>query len=90
MHITASLPLQEDLDQLFCTLDRTVHAVETETIPKADVAAALEVYMRVGEPGHKTRERFDALLQALDADQPGPVVSYKKLFVEDRDYNQGI
>ena len=47
------------------------------------------MYMRVGEPGHKTKERFDALLQALDADQPGPVVSYKKLFVEDRDYNQG-
>ena len=45
-HITAVPPLQEDLDLLFCTLDRTVHAVETGTIPKADVAASLEVRKR--------------------------------------------
>ena len=81
--------LQGDLQQLFSLLDRTVHAVETGTVPKANVAAALEVYLKVGEPGGKTRERFDALMQALDADQEGPVVTYKKLFEEDREYNQG-
>jgi len=81
--------MQVDLDQLFTLLDRTVHAVETGTVPKADVATALEAYLKVGEPGAKTRERFDSLMQALDADQEGPVVNYKKLFEEDREFNQG-
>jgi hypothetical protein len=78
-----------DLDQLFTLLDRTVHPVETGTVPKADAATALEAYLKVGQPGGKTRERFDALMQALEADQEGPVVIYKKLFEEDREFNQG-
>lgn len=29
-------------------------------------------------------------MQALDEDQPGSKVMYKKLFEEDREYNQGV
>ena len=71
-------------------LDRTVHAVETGTIPKTDVVLALEGMFKVGEPGGKTRERFDALIQALDADEAGPMLNYKTVFEEDREYNQGM
>lgn len=70
-------------------LDRSIHPVETGTIPKADIYTALESYFKVGEQGGKSRERFDALMQALDADQKGPIVSYKSVFEEDREYNQG-
>ena len=70
-------------------LDRNLHPVETATIPKPDVSTALEAYFKVGEVGGKSRERFDALMQALDADQKGPIVTYKSLFEEDREYNQG-
>ena len=77
------------MDQLFTLLDRSLHPVETGTIPKADINIALQCYLKVGEPGGKSVEKFDALMQALDADQEGPVVSYKSLFEEDREYNQG-
>ena len=78
-------PVQTDLSLLFGLLDKTIHAVETGTLPKADIAVALEAMFKVGEPGGKSRERFDALMQALDADQEGPIVTYKTLFEEDRD-----
>ena len=70
-------------------MDKTVHAVETGAVPRTDVAVALEAMFRVGEPGGKTRDRFDALMQALEADQDGPIIAYKSLFEEDREYNQG-
>lgn len=81
--------MQADLSMLFGLLDKAVHAVETSALPKADIAVALESMFRVGEPGGKSRERFDALMQALDADQEGPLVNYRTLFEEDREYNQG-
>ena len=81
--------MQTELDQLFTLLDRNLHPVETATIPKPDISTALEAYFKVGEVGGKSRERFDALMQALDADQKGPIVTYKSLFEEDREYNQG-
>ena len=34
-------------------------------------------------------DNVDNLLQALDADQDGPIIVYKSLFEEDREYNQG-
>ena len=84
-----SVFLQGELDQLFAVLDRSMHPVETGTISKGDITTALESYFKVGEPGGKSRERFDALLQAMDADQKGQMVSYKSLFEEDREFNQG-
>lgn len=81
--------MQAELDQLFSLLDRNLHPVETGTIPKPDISTALESYFKVGEQNGKSRERFDALMQAMDADQKGPIVTYKSLFEEDREYNQG-
>ena len=81
--------LQVELEQLFALLDRALHPMETGTIPKADVYTALESYFKVGEQGGKIKERFDSLIQALDADQQGPIITYKTVFEEDREYNQG-
>ena len=44
---------------------------------------------QVGQPRCKTLARFDELMQCLDADQPGPTVETKKIFEEDREFNQG-
>lgn len=81
--------MQADLSLLFGLLDKSVHAVETGSVPKSDISVALEAMFKVGESGGKSRERFDALMQALDADQDGPIITYKSLFEEDREYNQG-
>ena len=44
---------------------------------------------QVGQPRCKTLARFDELMQCLDTDQPGPTVETKKIFEEDREFNQG-
>lgn len=43
----------------------------------------------MGQPRCKTLARFDELMQCLDTDQPGPTVETKKIFEEDREFNQG-
>lgn len=50
---------------------------------------ALVSFFTVGLPGGKTTARFDEAQQALDQDQPGPTVEWKKVFEEDREFNQG-
>lgn len=50
---------------------------------------ALESYFRVGEAGGKTADRFDELMKSLQEDQPGDKVEHRKVFEEDRDFNQG-
>ena len=45
--------------------------------------------MQVGQPSGKTVARFDELMQALDEDQEGDDVEWKKVFEEDREFNQG-
>lgn len=54
-----------------------------------DLAVALKSFFRVDKCGGKTLKRFDEVLQALDGDEPGPNVEWKKLFEEDREFNQG-
>ena len=56
---------------------------------QCDLRIALASFFRVGLPGGKAAARFDEALQALDADQAGEVVEWKKVFEEDREYNQG-
>jgi hypothetical protein len=43
----------------------------------------------VGATGGKSAARFDEALQALDQDQGGDAVEWRKIFEEDREYNQG-
>jgi hypothetical protein len=89
----AQIRLQSDIEELFVALDKaqgTVHV--TGTIPKDDVRCALEAFFRVGHPSAingKTLVRFDEMMQALDTDQPGETVEWKKVFDEDREFNQG-
>lgn len=54
-----------------------------------DLLIALSAFFRVGQPGGKTLEHFDEACQALETDQPGPSVEWKKMFEEDREFNQG-
>lgn len=54
-----------------------------------DFRIALSAFFRVGHPGGKSLERFDEAAQALDVDQPGTSVEWKKVFEEDREFNQG-
>lgn len=54
-----------------------------------DLAVALKSFFRVDKCGGKSLKRFDEVLQALDGDEPGPNVEWKKLFEEDREFNQG-
>ncbi|EIE22924.1 hypothetical protein COCSUDRAFT_64043 [Coccomyxa subellipsoidea C-169] len=83
------IQLQEDLENLLSTLDKSMHGAETGSLTKAEVCSALEAFFAVGQPGGKTVNRFDELMQALDEDQDGPTVQLKKLFEEDREFNQG-
>ena len=46
--------------------------------------------LQVGQPRCKTLARFDQLMQCLDNDQPGATVETKKIFEEDREFNQGL
>eukprot|EP00884_Botryococcus_braunii_P012883 jgi/Botrbrau1/21596/Bobra.43_1s0006.1 len=83
------IQLQEELEALMLAVDKSTHGSETGTLSKTELRTALEAFFRVGEPGGKMADRFDALMQALDEDQEGQMVKYGKLFEEDREYNQG-
>ena len=50
---------------------------------------ALKSFFRVDKCGGKCLKRFDEVLQALDGDEPGQNVEWKKLLEEDREFNQG-
>ncbi|DBB03290.1 TPA: Translin-associated factor X-interacting protein 1 [Trebouxia sp. C0006] len=82
------IQLQEELEALFIQLDKAKGRA-TSSLGKGELGDALKAFFRVGQPGGKSEERHDELMQALDEDQPGSKVLYKKLFEEDREYNQG-
>ena len=56
---------------------------------QAELRIALHAYFKVGHPGGKTMARFDQLMQGLEEDQPGSNIEWKKIFEEDREFNQG-
>ena len=78
-----TLVMQEELEALFAQLDKAKGRA-TGSLGKGELGDALSAFFRVGQPGGKSEERYDELLQALDEDQPGSKVMYKKLFEEDR------
>lgn len=84
----AQARLQTDLEELFAALDKS-KGQATGSMPKEDLRTALSSFFRVGQPGGKTLARFDEVMQALDQDQSGPTVEWKKIFEEDREFNQG-
>ena len=84
----AQARLQSDLEDLFAALDKAKGQI-TGSIPKEDLRTALWSFFRVGQPGGKTLARFDEVMQALDTDQPENNTIWKKIFEEDREFNQG-
>lgn len=54
------------------------------------MAVALRAYFQVGLPGGKTMQRYEELIAALDTDQPGASVEWSTLFLEDKEFSQGV
>ncbi|KAI7835772.1 hypothetical protein COHA_010350 [Chlorella ohadii] len=84
----AQIRLQEELEELFGAIDRA-KGQATGFIDTDDLRTALLAYFKVGQPGGKTLQRFDELMQAVDEDQEGDRVEWRKVFEEDREFNQG-
>lgn len=84
----AQIKLQEDVQDLFEALDKG-GSNGSGLIPKHDVHVALASYFKVGLSSGKTVQRFRQLIDSLDKDQPGESVDWKKVFEEDREFNQG-
>ena len=51
---------------MFSGLDKNLHGSETGIITKDELRQALESFFAVGQPGGKTLNRFDELMQARD------------------------
>lgn len=54
-----------------------------------ELVIALRAFFRVGKLDGKSEKRFEEVLHALDLDQPGALVEWRKVFEEDREFNQG-
>ena len=125
---------------MLSSVDKLLHGAETGELSKGEVREALDAFFLVGQPGGKTLNRFDEIMQvlpwipalqlilqrcmkifqlftldylrfgawsliimhensrhdlllhvqALDEDQEGNILVLKKLFEEDREFNQGF
>jgi len=83
------IQLQAEIEDLMASIDRG-SGEENGKIAKSEFFAGLKSYFRVGHQGGKSHNRFEQLVAALEKDQPDEdSVEYKKLFEEDREYNQG-
>ena len=124
---------------MLSSVDKLLHGAETGELSKGEAREALDAFFLVGQPGGKTLNRFDEIIQvlswipalhlilqrcmkifqlfpldwlrfgawpliimrefsrhglllhvqALDEDQEGNILVLKKLFEEDREFNQG-
>ena len=54
--------MQEELEVLFIQLDKATGKA-TGALSKGDLGEALQAFFRVGQPGGKTAERHDELMQ---------------------------
>lgn len=57
--------MQEDLLNNLAAMDKSLHGSETGVLTKAEVRSALDAFFAVGQPGGKTLNRFDELMQVL-------------------------
>jgi hypothetical protein len=80
--------LQLDINELFEALDK-LNGQATGSIPKEELVVALRAYFKVGKLDGKSEEMFGEALAALETDQPGALVEWRKVFEEDREFNQG-
>ena len=61
---------QEELEALFIQLDK-VKGRATSSLGKGELGDALKAFFRVGQPGGKSEERHDELMQVRFLDFPG-------------------
>ena len=54
--------MQEELEALFIQLDKAKGRATT-SLGKSELGDALRVFFRVGQPGGKSEERYDELMQ---------------------------
>jgi len=80
--------LQLDINELFEALDK-LNGQATGSIPKEELVVALRAFFKVGKLDGKSEEMFEEALAALETDQPGALVEWRKVFEEDREFNQG-
>ena len=80
--------LQVDLEELFEALDK-LNGQATGSIHKEELIIALRAFFKVGKLDGKSEEMFKDALEALESDQPGTQVEWRKVFEEDREFNQG-
>lgn len=48
---------------MFTQMDKALHGAETGTLTKPELRTALDSFFQVGQPGGKTLNRFDELMQ---------------------------
>jgi hypothetical protein len=80
--------LQVDLEELFEALDK-LNGQASGNIPKEELVIALKAFFKVGKLDGKSENMFEDALEALEKDQPGPLVEWRRVFEEDREFNQG-
>ena len=80
--------LQVELEELFEALDK-LNGQATGSIPKEELVISLRAFFKVGKLDGKSEEMFEEALGALESDQPGAQVEWRKVFEEDREFNQG-
>ena len=56
--------LQEDIESMLSTVDKSLHGSETGELTKEQLREALDAFFLVGHPGGKTLNRFDEIMQA--------------------------
>jgi len=56
--------LQEDIESMLSTVDKSLHGSETGELTKEQLREALDAFFLVGQPGGKNLNRFDEIIQA--------------------------
>lgn len=56
--------LQEDIQAMLASIDKSLHGAETGELSKVELREALEAFFLVGQPGGKTLNRMEEIMQA--------------------------
>ena len=66
MILTTSMSffLQEDIQAMLSSIDKSLHGAETGELSKVELREALEAFFLVGQPGGKTLNRMEEIVQA--------------------------
>ena len=74
---------------MLASVDKSLHGAETGELSKLEVREALDAFFMVGQPGGKTLNRFDEIMQAsiqIDPQLISPASLEQDLHVHDSAY----